>query len=94
MRGTAAVRAGARESPLWTHGETLANLRVLEMNDCLLSCEIPAAIGQCVALEELTLAGKGSHLTGFPTPGPVAFVLPSNDSAAAASHIHSKLFKI
>ena len=37
---------------------TLENLRVLEMNDCLLSCQIPPEIGLCVALEELTLAGN------------------------------------
>ena len=25
-----AVRSGARESPLWTHAETLANLRIID----------------------------------------------------------------
>jgi hypothetical protein len=33
-------------------------LRVLEMSDCLLSCAIPDAIGDCAALEQLTLAGN------------------------------------
>jgi len=36
----------------------LPTLRVLEMNDCLLTCAIPDAIGECVALEELILSGN------------------------------------
>lgn len=36
----------------------LTGIRVLEMSDCLLSCEIPEAIGELSAVDQLTLAGN------------------------------------
>jgi len=39
----------------------LHGLRVIEMNDCLLSCEIPEAICSCSSLVSLTLAGNRMH---------------------------------
>jgi len=36
----------------------LPKLRSLDMNDCYLQCEIPAALGMCVALEVLAFAGN------------------------------------
>jgi len=36
----------------------IANVRVLEMSDCLLTCAIPDAIGEMASLTHLTLAGN------------------------------------